>query len=91
MENFDENSRVFKVDKSNINFDFCKIYINFSFKSKIKTKIESNLHAPEEFTTNFGSKLELYNLSTIDRKNSFILSYKWVTICRHIKELALTS
>ena len=91
MKIFDENYWVFQVDKSNINFDFCKININFSFTNKIKTKMESNLHAPEEFTANFGSKLDLYNLLTIDRKNSFILPYKWVTICRHIKEPALTS
>ena len=30
--------------------------------------MESRYHAPEEFTGKFGSKLDLYNLLTIDRK-----------------------
>ena len=35
--------------------------------------MESSLHAPNEFATTFGSKLDLYNLLTIDRKNIEII------------------
>ena len=30
--------------------------------------METSMHAPEEFAASFGSKLDLYNLLTIDRK-----------------------